>query len=108
MSDDNLTISFRLSAEVHALLVEEASDAGVTKHQAARILVVRALQKHDQEGLTEIAKEVLRSMAALRLSVARGSAAILGYVSPLDQKAIKRFVDERMLSDLPLDEEGAP
>ena len=44
----NTTISFRLPEQIHALICGYAEAAGITKHAAAKLILIAALDSREQ------------------------------------------------------------
>lgn len=95
--EPNNTISFRLSDKGHKRLVEYAEQAGLTKHQAAKALLVRALDSDMEQQLIDCLTRVDDASTGLRTAMCRGVACILANVTRLSQREIDDWVRTQML-----------
>ncbi len=104
--ESNTTVSFRLPQDRHDEIVRLAAEAGITKHQLARTLVVRALDSGeggdpivDLSAFEEAFKSVFGEFRDLRIALGRSVAAILQDVAPSrDKEEIRKWVFARIIS----------
>lgn len=96
--EPNNTISFRLSDKGHKRLAEYAEQAGLTKHQAAKALLVRALDSAMEEELLGCLNRIDSAATNLRTAMGRGVACILANVTQLSQREIDDWVRNQMLA----------
>ena len=106
IEEANTTISFRLPPALHEEVVRLADASGVTKHQLARTLLVRALESDETQdsiaelsGIEDAFHGLQASVLDVRLAIGRGIGAILQEVSPTRSKEeIRRWVFERIIT----------
>lgn len=104
--ESNTTISFRLPQAEHDKLARQADEAGITKHQLARTLLVKVLLGEatedsavDLPALEEAFLTMNTNFTDLRMALGRGIGAILQHVAPdMDKEQIRRWVFERIIS----------
>jgi hypothetical protein len=115
VDDTNTTISFRLPAALHDEVIRLADASGVTKHQLARTLIVRALESADRStsdtdlsGVDDAFELIQATLVDLRVALGRGIGAILQDVSPTrDRNEIRKWVFERIITpSIPPHSEG--
>lgn len=104
--ESNTTISFRLPQAEHDKLARQADEAGITKHQLARTLLVKVLLGEvtedsavDLPALEDAFVTMNTNFTDLRMALGRGIGAILQHVAPdMDKEQIRRWVFERIIS----------
>lgn len=106
IDDTNTTISFRLPPAFHDEIVQLAEASGVTKHQLARTLIVRALESKersvtdtDLSTVEDAFQSLQATLADFRVALGRGVGAILQDVNPnRDREEIRRWIFERIIT----------
>ena len=104
--DKNTTVTFRLPAELHDVLVRQAIDAGTSKHLLARMLVMRTLTDPDiaetgvhHVDIADSNAQINANIIGLRYALGRGVAAILEQVAPqMNKEKVRKWVFERIIT----------
>ena len=90
-------ISFKLpERELRALLEAEAEREGLSIHQAARRLVLRALSDDWKDELLEQVGEIRKDQRRLRQDLATLVRPLLAHVFQQDLKAIDKWIREQL------------
>jgi len=95
--EDNTTISFRTSPEIHGRLLEIAAASGTTKHQAAKVLLAVALGSQGHEEVMATLGTIINSLESMKGALGRGIGAVLLNVTDYSDDEIKKWVFEIML-----------
>lgn len=87
------TVGFRLSAAVHAKLLQQAGNHGASPGEFARELVTDALNSESRlEKLEQSVADIRDSIEALRLSMERSVGAILLHAGKANAEEARAFV----------------
>jgi hypothetical protein len=103
------TISFRLPQQLYARIFEYAEAAGVSKHAAAKLILIAALDGRDHSETMAALASISRKLDCTRGALGRGIGALLIRTAPsIPEDKVKRWIFEVMLKQTDESDGGTP